>query len=510
MPDPVRNPRFLLVYPPLQFAPDEQAKPDGSLSLPYLAGALRRAGYDVRILDLAVGTDDDPLDAGFHNTRELDSGLIRVGLSEERIALEIEEADVVGVTSIFTPQTSMALSLIALVKRVAPNKTVVAGGVNARSLRRRFFRAGADVVFLSEAEKAVVAFAESMRGKRSRADVPGIAILDDAGREVVTPPAPVVTNLDTLAMPAWDLLPLRKYWGIARPHGGQFPEGEPIRYGSVLTSRGCPYRCSYCHISKEGRGTVSGAIGTWRAHAVDRVIEELQVLRDLGVRQVFFEDDSLLANKSRAVRLFREAAGLGLSLADVNGVGVAHLLEREGGRLRADRRFLAVLSEAGFTWLTLPFESASPRLVAKYASSKWDPVHTDTSELIRACSEAGIHTVGNYMIGHPDETLEEVYDTVRMAKRHVDEGLDHALFFSVMPFPGSVLFDEAVARGQLPRDFDPDAMKWTRSILEGTPVSREALEGMRQLAWLTVNRTEYVDYKLGHRVTRLPGNDTKP
>ena len=203
MPEPVPNPRFLLLYAPLQFAPEEQAKPDGSLSLPYLAGALRRAGYDVRMLDLAVGTNEDSLDAGFCNTRELASGLIRVGLSEERIAREIEEADVIGVSSIFTPQTSMALSLIALIKRIAPHKRVIAGGVNARSLRQRFFRAGTDVIFLSEAEQSIVAFAESVCGKRRLSDVPGIAVLDDGGREVTTARAPVVVELDTLAMPAW-------------------------------------------------------------------------------------------------------------------------------------------------------------------------------------------------------------------------------------------------------------------------------------------------------------------
>ena len=72
-----------------------------------------------------------------------------------------------------------------------------------------------------------------------------------------------------------------------------------------------------------------------------------------------------------------------------------------------------------------------------------------------------------------------------------------------MPFPGSALFDEVIANGQLDRNFDPDGMKWTRSILNHGPVSGEALEGMRQLAWLTVNRLEYVDYKLGHRVMHL-------
>ncbi len=504
---PVRHPRFLLLYPALQFAPDEQAKPDGSLSLPYLAGALRTAGYEVRILDVAVGNDRDRLEDGFHRTKDLPTGLIRVGISEQRIAEELADADVIGVSSVFTPQTSMALALLRLVREVAPDRILIAGGVNARSLRDRFFDAGADVIFLSESEESIVDFASCLRGKVLLSEVGGIAYRDDIGRQVVQPPRRIVTDLDELPMPSWDLLPLDKYWSIARPHGGQFPASQSIRYGSVLTSRGCPYRCRYCHVSTERSDGPFGGIGTFRVHSIERVVRELATVQGLGVDHVFFEDDSLLANKARASRLFREVARMGLRLADVNGINVAHLFERRGGSMAPDRVLIELLAEAGFGWLTLPFESASPRLIAKYASSKWDPAKTDAGALIRACTEAGIRTVGNYMIGYPDETVEEMQETVRMARRHVDEGMNHALFFNVMPFPGSELFEEAIAGGQLPRDFDPDVMKWTRAVLRHTPVSRETLEAMRQLAFLAVNRSEYVDYKLGHRVTRLVGGE---
>jgi hypothetical protein len=64
-----REPRFLLMYPALQFAPDEMAKPDGSLSLPYVAGALRRANYDVQILDVCVGDAEDRLEDTFYKYR---------------------------------------------------------------------------------------------------------------------------------------------------------------------------------------------------------------------------------------------------------------------------------------------------------------------------------------------------------------------------------------------------------------------------------------------------------
>ena len=79
------------------------AEPDGSLSLPYLAGALRDAEFPVRILDISVGPPSDSIENTFFNPTELASGLHRVGLSHERMLQEAEDCDVVGITSIFTP-----------------------------------------------------------------------------------------------------------------------------------------------------------------------------------------------------------------------------------------------------------------------------------------------------------------------------------------------------------------------------------------------------------------------
>ena len=499
----IKHPRFLLMYSPLQFAPEEQAKPDGSLSLPYVAASLRNAGYDVRILDASVGNEKDSLDDSFRSSTRLPSGLMRIGMSSDRIAEEVADADVIGVSSIFTPQTKMVLELIQLVKQIDPNKLVLTGGVNSRNLRDRFYAAGADIIFLSEAELNILEIADWIRGKREIGEVSGIAYRDGSGKEVVHPTTRVLLQIDELPLPAWDLLPMDKYWDISRPHGGHFAKGERVQYASLQTSRGCPYRCLYCHISKETDGSIFGGVGGWRPHSIDRVLQELHVLKDLGAQYIFFEDDSLLAKKNRAYALFREVAKIGLKLADVNGINIVHLLKNYHGKLGIDYEFLEILGEAGFKWLSLPFESGNQRINDEYASSKWNLEKTNSAELIRACQDAGIRTTGNYMIGFPDESLDEMYTTILMAKRHMAEGLDHALFFDVIPFPGTALYDTVVANGQLDADFDPDGMKWTHSILKNTPVSAEALESIRQLAWLLVNRSDFVDYKLDHRVTEL-------
>ena len=307
-------------------------------------------------------------------------------------------------------------------------------------------------------------------------------------------------NLDELPVPAWDLLPLKKYWDISRPHGGQFPDGERIQYASLQTSRGCPYQCLYCHISKETEDSISGNLGKFRLKSIDRVIRELELLKSLGVEYVFFEDDSLFAKKKRAYRLFELVKAMGMKLLDVNGINIAHLQKNFGGKLGTDDEFIEVLADAGFGFLTLPFESSSQRLLDKYSTSKWHVNTTDTDQLLKSLDAHNIRAAGNYMIGYPDESEMEIQSTILMAKRHIDEGLNHALFFSVVPFPGSQLFDIVTANGQLDVEFDPDTMRWTKSILKNLAMPAESLERIRQLAWLTVNRTDYVNYKIRQRV----------
>ena len=495
----VNNPRFLLLYPPLQFAPGEVAKPDGSLSLAYLAGSLRRSGYEVRILDCAVGDDEQPLEQTFFNVTTMPSGLSRVGMTTASILAIASSYDVIGLSSIFTPQTSTCLELVRALRAAMPDKLILGGGVNARSLRSRFFAAGVDLIALSEAEDTVIHIARALEGRGKLSDTPGVAFLDDAGGEVVRPMGAVCTNLDELPVPAWELLPLRQYWRISRPHGGNFKPGEIIRYASLQTSRGCPFRCLYCHISKEEKGSPGGEIGAYRTKSIERVIQELTVLKDLGAKQIFLEDDSLLAKKPRALRLFKLITDMGFELLDVNGVNICHLFVKKSGELHVDLELIGAMADAGFTTIALPFESATQRIIDKYASGKRtvDPTGRDTGKLIRAFNDAGIRVSGNYMIGYPDETVAEIFDTVRTARRNVDQGLDYALFFAVVPFPGTVLFDLAVRNGHLSGDFEPDEMRWTKSIMRNLAMDSDALEKVRQLAWLIVNRPEYVEYKVG-------------
>lgn len=353
------------------------------------------------------------------------------------------------------------------------------------------------MVFLSEAEKTIVQLAETLRENgRDIGHVKGIVFRHE-GNLVVNNATAVVTELDELPMPAWDLLPNEKYWEIGRPHGGGFPSGRQVRYAEMMTSRGCPFACLYCHISKETEGSVSGAISKYRMKSHERVIREIDALKQLRAEYVFLEDDSLLAKKPRVLKIFRALVEKGMKLSDINGVNIAHLYRNAGdGRLEPDAELLEAMAEAGFDALTLPFESGCQRILTKYASNKWNVDKMDTTRLIRTAQSVQIRVAGNYTIGYPDETIEEMTETIMMARRHMDEGLAAANIFCIVPFPGSLLFDIAIRDRHLDPDFDTDQMKWFKPIMKNTTVSTEAVQCIRDLAWKVLNKPSYVADKM--------------
>ena len=432
--------KMLFVYPPNQLMPVETPRPDGSLGPLYLIGALREVGIDADLLDATA--------EGFDQCVMQENGLIRIGLTNDQIAERIAPYDTICINSNFTPQTNMAFE----VARLAKGKRVIAGGVNARALRDRFIATGYfDAICMSEGEEFI-----------------------KTGKEKL------ITNLDELPLPAWDKLPFHLYDQIASPHGIDLTTHE--RYAPIMTSRGCPFRCAYCHISTE-----KGNIGDLRLKSVDRVLQEIEILKNLGVKKLYFEDDSLLAKKTRVKEIFTAVTGMGLSIADVNGVNLVHLFKGA-----PDEEYLELLHTAGFRQIVFPVESGSQRILDTYASGKLNLAKMDVVALTRAATKTGIVCPVNMMIGFPDETEAEMHQSIELARKLIDAGAPYVTFFIPIPFPGSVLYDIAIANGHLRPDFNPDIMNWKNGVMERTTVPREKIIALRDYANESVNTNEHL------------------
>ncbi|MBI5412995.1 B12-binding domain-containing radical SAM protein [Candidatus Peregrinibacteria bacterium] len=490
------NPKILLAYPANQLMSIEIPRPDGSLGLLYLVGALRREGFHVDLLDVSVGSKEDSLRETFFRRVLQSNGLTRIGMSPARLRehLACESYDIVGINSNFTPQTRMALEVAKNAKDIDPETLVIAGGVNARALSDRFLSSGfVDVIVLTEGDTIISKIVKAWQKNTSFEGVGGITWVRN-GVHITNPVAPdtILTNLNDLPFPAWDLLPFEKYDDINSPHGSITP-GKRRRYAPIMTSRGCPFRCEYCHISDEKEADAqTGGIGFLRLKSIDRVMEEVEILRTFGVTHLYIEDDSLLAKKPRIKDLFHRLNGMGMKISDVNGVNLVHFsIPTSGGRLQPDVEYMEIMKAAGFDEIVFPVESGSQRILDTYASAKLRLDKLNVLELVREAVRIGIACPINMMIGFPDETEEEMKLTVELAQRLIDAGTPYITFFIPIPFPGSKLYRQAIAGGYLSTSFDTDAMNWKNAVMQNTKVSPRRIVELRDWAWETVNTTDY-------------------
>ncbi len=244
----------------------------------------------------------------------------------------------------------------------------------------------------------------------------------------ILPPAshePLITDLDAeLPGVAWDLLPMDRYrahnWHCFDDVGGRKP------YAAIHTSLGCPYKCSFCCIN-----TPFGK-SSYRMWSPDAVAREIDLLVGThGIRNIKFVDEMFVLNEPHVMgicdRLIERGHDLNIwAYARVDTVK-PHML----GRMR----------KAGIRWLALGIESGSKH-VRDGASKALR--NEDIVGVVRLIQAAGIHVIGNYIFGLPDDDRASMRATLDLAK---ELNCEFANFYSAMAYPGSALFHEAARRG---------------------------------------------------------------
>ena len=421
--------RILLVQPKLEhgFFDDIKLPP---LGLAYVAAVLRREGHEVRILDCILRHDQ--------------FGSVRDAVAEFRPGM----VGIGATSSLFRT----AVRIAEMTKAVNPGTRTVLGGVHPSILPEDVCReAAVDFAVQGEGETTAPALAAALDGGSAPDDLPGIAFARD-GRVVVNPTPPLVDDLDSLPVPAYDLLPIRSYTSL---------QISKHPFASMITSRGCPYRCVFC----SARTTMGGR---YRRNSPRRTVDEISGLVDrFGVREVLFKDSEFTFDAARVEEFCDQLLGERFRVRwTCNGrIGNPSL------------SLLQKMRAAGCRQVEYGVESGDEEILKAIDKRITVDQVKETFALTR---KAGIRSIANFMIGNPGETRESVEKSLRLAK---EIRADYCDFSFATAFPGTRLYDLAREKGWLLENYDPSNVRLDQCTMNATRMTTDELRGLLKSAF---------------------------
>ncbi|MCP4373838.1 MAG: radical SAM protein [Deltaproteobacteria bacterium] len=354
----------------------------------------------------------------------LDCYALSLGIIEAADFVGEVNAKIVGL-SLLTSQAFIACELMKLLRVRYPHIKIVLGNLHADIFADWFLsKRLADVVVHGEGEITFVELCKAYLADGDPAHVDGISFLSEDGEIWKTSPGPPIQDLDSIPLPAWDLVPHHLYRFPIYFH----PVGtDPKTFNHIFTSRGCPYRCVFCTVHKNR---------TIRYHSVPRVVTELELLtKKMGAKYIFFMDSLFTTTPKRVSEICEGILQSGLTF--IWGCE---------GRVNFAAKYpemLKLMRKAGCVQIAYGIESGDTE-VLKRAKKKLTIEQVD--QAVRYTREAKIEPEGLFMLGLPGDTEKTMRKTVDLAKRLP---IGFAQFSITVPFPGSELYYELVKENKI-------------------------------------------------------------
>lgn len=419
-----RRLRVTLVKPPIRVPTTAY----GTLRCPpiglaYVAAVLEERGVQVGIVD-AVGDAPAQIlpDAGSRH-------FVRVGLTDEEIVARVPaDTTVLGVSCMFSEEWPFTRSIIEALRRAFPNVPIVAGGEHITAAPEFSMRdcPAIDACVLGEGEETFAELVETLRTGGSIAAVAGLAYIEN-GTVRRSASRRRMREIDNIPWPAWHLVPLANYLD----NGYGFGIGR-IRSYPILASRGCPFECTFC--SNPQMWTTR-----WYARDPEDVLDEMGwALETYGVTNFDFYDLTAIVRKDWIHEFCRRLIERGYKMSWQLPTGT------RSEALTED--ILPLLYESGCRYLVYAPESGSPSVLKRIKKK----VHLDRMKgSMRQAVEAGLTVKCNFVVGFPDETSSELWETVRFCFQLAAVGIHDVNVGPFCPYPGSELFVQLQSQGRI-------------------------------------------------------------
>lgn len=343
--------------------------------------------------------------------------------------------DVVGITA-FTMEIASALKCCQIIKEYDNKLITVVGGVHTTNspeevLSNKFV----DYIFKNEAEISFCEFIKRIGNNNfDFHDINNIGYMDEG--KMVLNPLEFPTDLDSLPYPDYDLINLFDYpkTYMTRQHP----------YAPIISSRGCPYLCTYCSAQKmSGKG--------FRARSPQNIIEEIKFLKEkYKIKEFQMWDDNFTLVKSRTREfcelLLKEKINLPWWVP--NGLRTETL----------DEDLIKLMKESGLYAIALGIESGSEKI---QRDMKKNLNFERVQKVLEYGNKYGIRMQGFFIIGYPTETREDIMKTISLSQ---SLPLSRASFLLFQPLVGSEIYNDLERQGKLDA-FDSSKTEFSKSSI---------------------------------------------
>ena len=381
-----------------------------SIGLAYIAGALKKEGYDVLILDLTAHSIIKKKDY-----REI--------LKKE---LSRYKPDIIGITST-SPTHQSALEIAKIIKKIK-DIPIIKGGPHETNCAETTIKNNPEINYsvVGEGERTIVELVDAILNNKSIKNIKGIVYRENGtlrnnGRREL------IQNLDDLPMPARELFYINKQFN--KYYSADLFNGK--KSTTITTSRGCPYNCSFC--------SARAIWGGFRQRSVDNVIKELEKLYSYGFRGFMIEDDMSLANKTWFLDFAKEIKQKRLK--------IEYSLQTRADAI--DEEIAKSLEESGCKFMYFGVESGVQDILDK-CNKKITIKHI--KEAFDIAKKYKIRCMASIQFGLPGEDLKNL-STVKETIRVLNEELkpDEVAISYTALYPGSPL---AIQEGITPEMYE--------------------------------------------------------
>ena len=467
--------RVLLVQPPRRYWPYTSEGDNFLLqqAMPALASVVRQAGHEVKILDCM------PLHIGWRS------------LYDE---VKDYKPDIIGCGENHALYSNEALRFFQLARQAAPEALTVAGGGHFTNLAHRYANnPDIDVICVGEGEQTFVDVIEAHAGRNTDwSNIDGLAYADGEGALVRTRPRKLVKDLDSLPMPAYDLMPMHLY-GTSRYLFS--PGGSTLHH-----SRGCVSKCSFCawwtvmadrKYDEDGNAKLSPR---WRSKSVDKMIEEVEELYyRYGKRSYVWVDESWNIDPTFNAEFSRRMIDSGMKTKWMTFMR-ADCIVRDH-----KKGILAQQVEAGLCHILIGVERASDDSLSSLDKRFYAGGVAEQAIAIFKENFPDVFIQATFIVGVKEENNESLKKQVELAKK-LD--VDFPAFHPITPVPGTPIYDDAIRNGHITEE-DFDDFDWLSPVLDTDFMTRheigEALYEMNKqfvnTRWILKGLTSKVDYK---------------